>query len=217
VLLRLLWLASPALPTGAYAYSRGLEQAVTRGWVHDAESVGSWIEGVLTRQVATLDVPLFVRLHAAFGVGAGSDVARYSALARAARESAELQLEEEQLGWALARVLRDSGVPDVERYSELGSFVAVFAFACVHFGIESRAGAAALLFMFAEAQVTAAIKLVPLGQSAGQRVLGRLLLSIDALVDAALALGDDEIGAFTPGLSLASALHETQYTRLFRS
>ena len=215
--MRLLWLASPALPTGAYAYSRGLEQAVERGWVCDAASAHAWIEGLLSRQVATLDAPLLARFYDAFTAGVAVDIERYRELSCAARETAELQLEEEQLGRALAHVLRDTGVPGFERYRELGSFVAVFAYACVHFGIERRAAITAFLFMFAENQLIAAIKLVPLGQSAGQGVLGRLLANIEALTDAALALRDDEIGAFTPGLSLASSLHETQYTRLFRS
>lgn len=215
--MHLLWLASPALPTGAYAYSRGLELAVERGWVNDAASARAWIHGVLERQVATLDAPLLARFHDACRTDSAADIARYSELSRAARETAELQLEEEQLGWALARVLRDAGVPRPERYRELGSFVAVFAYACVHFGVERRACVAALLFMFAENQVTAAIKLVPLGQSAGQAMLAALLAHIDAWTDVALALHDDELGAFTPGLSLASALHETQYSRLFRS
>jgi urease accessory protein len=215
--LRLLWLASPALPTGAYAYSRGLELAVERGWVRDAASAHAWIAGLLARQVATLDAPLLARFHDAFTAGAAQDVERYRELSCAARETAELQLEDEQLGLALARVLRDAGVPHSERCRELGSFVAVFAHACVHFGIERRAAVTAFLFMVAENQLIAAIKLVPLGQGSGQAVLGQLLACIETLADAALALGDDEIGAFTPGLSLASALHETQYTRLFRS
>jgi urease accessory protein len=190
---------------------------VEQGWVCDAASAHGWIEGLLSRQVATLDAPLLARFHAAFAANAVQDIERYREISSAARETAELQLEEEQLGLALARVLRDAGVPSSERCRELGSFVAVFAYACVYFGIERRAAIAAFLFMVAENQVIAAIKLVPLGQSAGQAVLGRLLACIEGLTDAALALGDDEIGAFTPGLSLASALHETQYTRLFRS
>src|SRR4051812_39211955 len=66
-MLRLLWLASPALPVGAYGYSRGLEQAVTRGLVHDEASLTRWIRGVLTRQLATLDAPVMVRVLRAAG------------------------------------------------------------------------------------------------------------------------------------------------------
>jgi len=216
-LLRLLWLVSPALPIGSYAYSRGLEYAVSRGWVENEASARDWIDGVLDRQVATLDAPLVARLHDAYTADAPSEVARWSTLSCALRESAETALEDRQLGLALARVLREAGVARAQALPPEGSYVTAFALAAVHYGIARTDAVLAYLFAFAEAQVIAAIKLVPLGQTAGQRVLASLLARIPQLAERALALPDEEIGAYTPGLALASALHESQYTRLFRS
>lgn len=216
-LVRLLWLVSPALPIGSYAYSRGLEQAVQEGTVHDEASAASWIEGVLANQVATLDLPLLARLHRAYAFGRDEDVERWIELSCALRETAETALEDRQLGRSLARVLGDSGLPPAQVQASGRSYVAAFALASVHFGIAREAALLGYLYAFAETQVIACTKLVPLGQTAGQRVLARLFTQLERLVATALALPDDEIGAYTPGLALASALHETQYARLFRS
>jgi urease accessory protein len=215
--LRLLWLASPALPIGAYAYSRGLEYAVHAGHVHDADSTRSWIDGVLEHQLSTLDGPVLIRLYDAFQRGALDEVARWNHFLRAARESKETALEDRQLGLGLLRVLRDAGIAERTLLAQEATYAALFALACVHWQVARRSALVAYLFAFVETQITAASKLVPLGQSSGQRVMGALLERIEPLADEALSLRDDELGAYTPGLALASALHETQYTRLFRS
>jgi urease accessory protein len=93
----------------------------------------------------------------------------------------------------------------------------MFALACVHYGVSRADAVLGYLFMFAEGQVTSASKLVPLGQRASQRALADLLAILEPLRGRALTLGDEEVGTTTPGLALASMLHETQYTRLFRS
>ena len=95
-------------------------------------------------------------------------------------------------------------------------YVKMFALACVHYGFKADA-VLGYLFAFAEGQVISASKLIPLGQSASQRALARLFPVLEALAQRALALADDELGTTTPGLALASMLHENQYTRLFRS
>ncbi len=215
-LLRVLWLASPALPIGAYAYSRGLEYAVGAGWVHDAESARRWIEGVLERQIGTLDLPVLARIYDAFCAGSQQEVERWCAFLSAARESAETALEDRQLGLALQRVLREAGLEGAHIADER-PYAAWFALACAHWGVAREDAVNAYGFAFVEGQVTAALKLVPLGQRAGQRVLAALLPRVEDLSRRALALVDEELGAYTPGLALASALHETQYTRLFRS
>lgn len=216
-LVRLMWLVSPALPIGGYAYSRGLELAVSAGWVHDGDSARSWIAGVLERQVATLDGPLLARLHAAFTAGDAAAALHWNELLCAARETAETALEERQLGLALARVLVDAGIAEAASWRTLGGHATLFALACVHWGVSAADAVLAYLFAFAEAQVTTAIKLVPLGQSAGQRVLAGLLERLEELSARALALPDSDLGAYTPGMTMASALHETLYARLFRS
>jgi urease accessory protein len=220
-LARLLWLSSPALPIGAYAYSRGLEQAATRGLVSDEASLASWIDGVLSYQVASLDAPVMLRVQRAAAQGDASSVAHWNEFLCANRESAEFALEDAQLGGSLLRLLEAQGV-QAERLLEAcrdhkPAHAAVFGVACAHFRIAPEASVLGYLMAFAENQVTAALKCLQLGQTAGQRVLGTLIAKLDALVGAVLARPDAELGAFAPGLALASALHESQYTRLFRS
>jgi urease accessory protein len=217
---RLLWLASPGLPIGAYAYSRGLEQAEARGFVHDAASLERWIDGVLTHQVATLDAPVMVRVRRAAAAGDLAAVARWNEFLCANRESSEFALEDAQLGASLARLLGELGVEQAARLSRQGArpgHAAVFGVACAHFGVAPEASVVAYLMSFVENQVTAALKCLQLGQTAGQRVLSALIARVDALVASVLARPDAQLGSFAPGLAMASALHESQYCRLFRS
>lgn len=216
---RLLQLASPALPVGGFAYSRGLETAVELGWVRDAATARAWIEGLLRHNAGPLDVPLLLRLHAAWTAGERAAVERWARFGDAARESAELQLEARRMGASLARLLRDLELASADELSGAAgeSLLAAFALAAVRLGLDAPTAARAYLWTWLEAQVTAAVKLVPLGQTDGQRILLALGPRLDAVAREGAALEDDDIGALTPGLALASALHETQHTRLFRS
>ncbi|MFT3928389.1 MAG: urease accessory UreF family protein [Myxococcales bacterium] len=191
-LLRLLQLASPALPIGAYAYSRGLESAVHFGWVKDEAEACRWIEGILERSVASLDGPVFLRLFDAFVAQDTACVERWNDFACAARESHELALEDRQLGLALARVLNDQGVEAAAHFRGRGGYATLFALAASTWGVERVDALSAFLFAFVENQVSCAIKLVPLGQSAGQRILSRLVGVVDRLVQRVLEIGDDE-------------------------
>lgn len=217
-LLRLLQLSSPALPIGAFAYSHALEQAVSEGWVHDAQSAEDWIGGLLEHNWARLDVPLLRRIFDAIEAGDTDAVSRWSALLRASRESAELLAEDLHLGGALAELMRGFALPGAEDWARTPRpFAAVLAAAAVHWRIPLAEAALALLWTYVEHQVGAAVKLVPLGQTQGQHVLHRLAARIPPAVTQGLSLADEEIGATAPGLALASAHHETLYTRLFRS
>ncbi len=216
-LLRLLQLASPALPIGAYAYSRGLESAVHFGWVSSERDAACWISGTLERSLATLEGPVFLRMHRAFSVDDLEAVTYWNAFLSATRESRELALEDRQLGRALSRVLVEQGVEHAAAWSKHGGYATLFALATAHWKVDAISGLSAFLFAFVENQVSCAVKLVPLGQTAGQRILSGLLPDIDRLAHAAPALEDGELGSFTPRVALGSALHETQYTRLFRS
>lgn len=218
-LLRLLQLASPALPVGAYAYSQGMEQAVQLGWIGDEAQAADWIEGVLEHGLARLDAPVLLRLHAAWTGGDSARVEHWNAFLYACRESAELQAEDRTLARALTRLLVDLGVTEAKRFAaeERISFAALFALAAAHWRIPAPACVQGYLWSWTENQVAAAIKLVPLGQTAGQRILLRLGERIPGLVQQALDIADDDIGQAMQGLAMASAWHETQYSRLFRS
>ncbi len=218
-LLRLLQLGSAALPIGAFAYSQGLEQSVALGEVRDRASAEAWVTGVFEHSVLSADVPLLARLYRAWQSGAETEVRTYNDLLFACRGSAELRAEERQIGAALARLLARLGVAEAEAWTndERVTFANAFALAAVSWCIPLRDAALGYVFAWAEAQVGAATRLIPLGQSDAQRVLSALIEHAGRGIDAALERSDAEIGSATPGQALLSALHETQYSRLFRS
>jgi urease accessory protein len=230
-LLALLQLASPALPVGGFAYSQGLEKAIEDGLVHDAAGARRWIGDLLTLSMARWEAPLWLRAFDAAAAGDAARLAHWNAELLAARETAELRAETQQMGASLLRVLPALGVdaapraasgrPDADAATVPAdapiAFPAAFAFACAHLGVDREAGLLAYLWSWAENQALVAVKSVPLGQQAGQALLAALHGAIAAAVQTAAALGDDQLGSAALGLALASARHETQYSRLYRS
>lgn len=218
-LLRLLQLASPALPIGMYSYSQGLEKAVEDGWVADEASLAEWLEGSLSRGVARIDAPLLARLYHAWRDGDEARATVWSECLRACRETQELRLEDRQTGQALARVLAELEIAEAAAWiaHPSASLAAMFALAGARWNIPLRALMAGYCWGWLENQVLAALKLASLGQAAGQRVLARLARSVPDAVESALRLDDEAIGGAGPALAIASSRHETQYSRLFRS
>jgi len=214
---RLLQLVSPALPVGGYTYSRGLETAVERGWVTDERQTRAWIAGLLAHSLATLDGPLVLRLHRALVDGDDEAALRWARVADATRETRELQAESRQTGRALVRLLVDLELTGPPPAPIRDAHVAAFALAAVSLGLDSSEALRGFLWTWLEGTVAAAVKLVPLGQTAGQRILLWLGPELEDAAERATALPDEALGALAPGLALASALHETQHTRLFRS
>lgn len=221
-LARLLHLASPALPVGAFSYSQGLEAAAEAGWVSDRASAQNWIAALLAGPMACLEAPLWLRLHRAWQADDAAAARRWNAYFLASRESAELRAESVQMGYSLLRLLGDldefagAGLDAVRALAE-PAMPSVSAFAAAHWEIAAHEGLVGYLWAWLENQTMAAIKIVPLGQTDGQRILLALGAALPAHVEHALALPDDGLGALAPGLALASSWHETQYTRLFRS
>ncbi|HET7539553.1 MAG TPA: urease accessory UreF family protein [Polyangiaceae bacterium] len=218
-MLRLLQLASPALPIGAFAYSQGLEQATLLGWVKDEHTAAEWIAGLVTEVLPRLDVPVLAEAYLAWSAGDLARVQQLSAFLHACRESAELCAEDRHLGAALARVLHGLGVTRAEPWIDDpdATFVTLFSLAAVSFEIPLRSAALGLLFTVLENQVAAASRLIPIGHIAAQRVLSQVLARLPAAVSRGLELPISAAGFLAPGLAVASALHETTYSRLFRS
>jgi urease accessory protein len=217
--LRLMQLCSPMLPTGAYAYSQGLELAVSSGWVKDYNTTKSWIQGLLEHSLTYLDVPILSRLYKAWSASDKENILYWNDYLYASRDSKELCEEEIQLAHALARLLSDLGVSEAIEWQENPRvcFISLYALGAWHWKIPLKEASLGYLWMWAENQVLAAIKLVPLGQTSGQRILSSVIEIIPELVTTRLSLKDEYIGYTAPGQGIASALHETQYTRLFRS
>jgi urease accessory protein len=216
-LVRLLQLASPALPVGAYSYSQGLEAAIEQGIVKDEASALAWIEDVLAFCVATMEAPLFLRLYDSWIRDDAEDAKHWNALVLASRESSELRAETAQMGYSLARLLTDlREAHPFERWHEV-SLPAAFSYVAVRWKLERDAALVAYLWSWAENQVLAALKAVPLGQAAGQRLLIALGARVAECGETAMEMPDDQLSNMAPGLALLSARHETQYSRLFRS
>ena len=217
--LRLLQLASPSLPVGAYSYSQGLESAVEAGIVTDAPSAEAWIGDVLDLSLASLEAPVLLRLIAAWKAGDLEAVARWNTEFVASRETAELRAETLQMGYSLRNLLRDviPATAGTQPEMEELSYPAAYAYAIAQWTIDAREAVETYLFSWLENQMLAALKCVPLGQTDGQRLLLALADRIPAAVERATALGDDDLTNFVPGLAILSARHETQYSRIFRS
>jgi urease accessory protein len=216
-LLRLLHLASPALPIGSFHFSQGLEYAVARNWVRDEASALEWIEGLAGNVLGQLDLPILARLHAACVEANFNTLRRWNSHLIASRETAELRAEDLHMGRALAKVIAEHELNFDAAQIERPAYATVFAFACHRWNVEPMDVLSTYAWAWAENQVLAAIKLVPLGQTAGQRILHQLATGLPQIIERALDLGDEDIGVGALMHSVASALHETQYTRLFRS
>lgn len=198
---RLLQLASPTLPVGAYSYSGGLEAAIEAGLVEDAASAQRWIGDVLEHSVLKMEAPLLLKMIE-------RPDAVWNEQLLASRETAELRAETVQMGYSLNRLLPELGVEPCP-YEE-PSFPAAYAEAARAWGIPARQALTAYLWAWLENQVMAAVKAVPLGQTDGQK----MLLALGAKLQ---EVDEKEPGNFAPGLAILSSLHETQYSRLFRS
>lgn len=214
---RLFQLSSASLPVGAYAFSQGLEYAVEAEWLGSLEDAHQWLELVVYESMVQVDLPLLIRLYSAARREDIQGFNYWNDFSFACRETKELCLSEAAQGEALRRLLLQLEVPVHEGFSRQLAFVSTFAIAASYWKISVEETCRGYLWSWVENQVAAATKLVPLGQTDSQRLLGRLQPVMLEALNLAQEVDDEGIGASLPGLAMASAWHETQYTRIFRS
>lgn len=220
-LLQLIWLASPALPVGGFSYSEGLEATVDAGCVTDEATAADWLADQLHLTLARGDMAVVAQALAAWREDNAHRVRELNDWVLQTRETSELRAQTVQMGRSLLEWLRNHTTvapAQLEACAALPpTYPLAFALAVASTQAPVKDSLLAFAFGWAENMMQAAIKAVPLGQSAGQRILSRLAAEIPAAVDHALQLEDSERQAFSPMLAILSARHETQYSRLFRS
>nr|WP_315299616.1 urease accessory protein UreF [Raoultella terrigena] len=217
--LRLMQLASSNLPVGGYSWSQGLEWAVEAGWVADTPAFERWQLQQMEQSFFTVDLPLFARLYRACEDNNLPEAQRWAAYLLACRETRELREEERNRGAAFTRLLADwqPECPKEWRMLCQQSQLAGMAWLGVRWQISLPDLALSLGYSWIEGAVMAGVKLVPFGQQAAQQLIIRLCDRYAADMASALAAPDEAIGSSTPLTAIASARHETQYSRLFRS
>jgi urease accessory protein len=217
--LRLYQLISPALPIGGFTYSQGLEWAVEAGWVRDKNSLQDWMAGLLEHSIATLELPVLMRLQQAFAESDDLAISRWSQYLLASRETMELRKEERQRGAALARLLPSLDVNSPQGLAKIiaGNQLAGIALAANCWQIDPIKTMSGYAWSWLENSVMAGVKLIPLGQTHGQQILLQLAEQIPSAIETAMKIPEEYIGSSTTALAIASCNHEKQYTRLFRS
>ncbi len=218
------WLSSPALPIGTFAFSQGLEYLLDSRLLPDAAALQRYLQDEFALQLAHWDLPILKRCYEAALQHDYERLSQLNELLLAGRESGELYQEELLTGSALLRLLQGLQLqPDRISGRQLG-YTAVFALAAAAAaeGLQTApAPASQVLTAYAmgllQNKITAACKIMPLGQTAGQRILFALLPVLQQAVQQALLLPDEELGSSTALTQLGSFLHERQYSRLFRS
>ncbi len=220
-LLQLMWLASPALPIGGFSYSECLEAAVDTARVATESQATSWLLDQLHLSLARADLAVIAQAVPAWQGADHTRIAALNAWVLQTRESSELRAQTEQMGRSLLEWLRNHTTASAAQIETLAAlqptYPLAFALAASSTGAALRDCLLSYAFGWAENMVQAAIKSVPLGQSAGQRILSSLSAEIPAAIDHALLLADTERQAYSPMLAILSAQHEIQYSRLFRS
>lgn len=226
-LLSALHLASPALPVGGFAYSQGLEQAIEDRWVTDVEQAYVWIRDVMLLSLARQELPWWLRCYDAAEAGHWPVLLEANTQLCALRETAEFRLESLQMGYSMAklfaqwpgtRVLAALSAENPDKVKTVAwSYPAAYAALAAASGVEQETALAAYLWSWVENQVLAAMKTVPLGQIEGQQLLHRLKADIGQACEIARSTEITQTGSAALGLTVASARHETQYSRLFRS
>jgi urease accessory protein len=228
-LLRLLQLASSTLPVGAYSYSEGLELLVEKGSIKSATALQDWMTQELHHGALRMEVSIMLRAYQATMRQEGEQLLHWNRWWSAARETEELRLQSWQMGRSLLRLFLDLEDPlsDTtidktwpvlqELFGQDCNFAIAFGIMAAAWQIDPTDAVLGYLQSWATNLISAGIKLIPLGQTAGQQLLLDLQPILEASAQGILQLPDEALESCGWGLSLASMAHETLYSRLFRS
>ncbi len=221
-LYRLMTFMSPAYPVGAFSYSSGIEWAVEAGDIRDAETLRGWLASMIGCGSVFCDAVIFAAAHCAITDDDGAALTAAAELAAAFVGTKERCLETTAQGEAFVTITRAAWpCAALDRLAAAWSGPLAYPIAvgvvCAGHGIAAAPALDAFLHGVVSNLVSAGVRLVPLGQTDGQRVLAALEASVAATAARALTTGLDDIGSATLRADIASMRHETQYTRLFRS
>lgn len=227
-LLSLLQLVSPALPVGAYSYSEGLESLVETGIVNNQSTLEHWLQRELTYGAVRVEAGVMLRTYQAIAAQDWQAVVTWNRWLSATRETEELRLQSWQMGRSLLKLWLDlpasvsPALPIQELQlqtlqSEGCNFAVAFAIVADHWQIDATSALLGYLHSWVANLVSAGIKLIPLGQTAGQRTLLSLQPTIEEVAAHLSQMPDAALESCGWGLAIASMTHEIQYSRLFRS
>jgi urease accessory protein len=218
--LRLQQLASPVLPVGAYSYSEGLEMLVENGTIDTAANLQAWLTQELRSGSMAIDAAMLCRAYRAVQQNDPAQLQYWNNWWSAARETHELRQQSWQMGRSLIRLLRSLDVtlnPWFEPLAPEVNWAIGFGVAAAHWEIDLAAAVLAYLQGWTTNLMGAGVKLVPLGQTAGQQLLWALAPVLRETVDRVMGLEDADLGSCSWGVALASSQHEMQGVRLFQS
>ena len=219
-LLHILQLASPTLPVGAYSYSEGLETLVEQGIVRDSESLSRWLSQELQHGSIVVETAIMFRAYQSLVQGDLQKLATWNAWLSAARETEELRQQSWQMGRSLVKLLVDLQ-PELasvtNKISDYCNYGIAFGIAAACWQINPQDAVMAYFQSWVTNLISAGVKLIPLGQTDGQKLLLNLHPLLIESTDKVLDLPDEDLASCSWGLSLASMAHQGQYTRLFRS
>jgi len=224
-LLRLMAWLSPSFPVGGYTYSHGIEYAVEIGAIRDAGTLAEWIEGLVLFGSGRVDAGLFRAAWTAVDDDDKAALAEVTDWANALRGTPEMALESRSQGRAFLETVRtvwsdpwlDDWAETLKEAEIQPAHAVAVAVSAARIGAPLEDSLAAYLHAFTANLVSAGVRLVPLGQTDGQRVIARLEPVLLEAAAAALDRDWEDLGSASVTADWTSMMHETQYTRLFRS